>query len=68
MNPEVVAAVSLKKKADGYVGEIVYSTSVVIACTLFVTLNKNVECKIPIRTWLGVFTGNYLLEVIIAMY
>jgi len=68
MNPEVVAAVKLKKKAEGFIGEIVYCSSIVIACTLFVTLNKNAECKIPIRTWLGVFTGNYLAEVIITMY
>lgn len=61
-------AQKLKKKAEGYIGEIFYTSMIMLTCIIFASLNKNNACSVPIKMWLGVHTGVYLSETIVIMY
>ena len=61
-------AKKLKKKAEGYIGEIFYTSMIMLTCIIFASLNKNNACSVPIKMWLGVHTGLYLSETIVIMY
>jgi hypothetical protein len=48
-NAELAREHQLKKKSDGYLGEIFYSSIVILTIAIFVIANKGKECDIPAR-------------------
>ena len=61
-------AEKLKKKGDGYIGEIFYTSILMLTCVIFPSIYKHDACNVPIKMWLGVQAGAYLSEIIVIMY
>ena len=60
--------VRLKKKAEGYVVEMFYSSVVMLTCIIFTIANNSKACGQPIPKWLLVYTGINLAEIIFTLY
>lgn len=68
LEDEINQEVRLKKKAEGFVGEIFYSSVVLLTCVIFVIVNHNTACGQPIPKWLSVYSGICLADIIFTLF
>ena len=58
----------MKKKVEGYVGEMFYSSVVMLTCVIFTISNQSKMCGQPIPKWLSVYSGINLADIIFTLY
>ena len=59
---------ALKKQGDSLVGEMVYGVMIMVCIAGFVIANKDDSCQVPIKMWLAVCMGSYLVDFICLMF